>query len=64
MLMFLLVSLLLQAGVDINCRDRDGWTPLHACAHWDQMTAAEMLATAGARFDIMTYAVSEWCMWW
>lgn len=41
----------------MNGRDRDGWTPLHACAHWGQMTATEMLATAGARFDIKTYAV-------
>ncbi|XP_062511566.1 protein phosphatase 1 regulatory subunit 12B-like isoform X2 [Corticium candelabrum] len=50
------INLLLQAGVEVNSRDRDGWTPLHACAHWDQMTAAEMVITAGARFDIMTYA--------
>ncbi|NXF85101.1 PP12C phosphatase, partial [Eubucco bourcierii] len=28
------MRLLLQAGYDPNVRDKDGWTPLHAAAHW------------------------------
>ncbi|KAI9671036.1 MAG: hypothetical protein M1831_005121 [Alyxoria varia] len=30
------VDALLQHGVDINCRDRDGWTPLHHAAFLGQ----------------------------
>ncbi len=37
-------SLLLQAGSQVNAQDFDGWTPLHAAAHWGQREACEMLA--------------------
>ncbi|KAI8773006.1 protein phosphatase 1 regulatory subunit 12A, partial [Biomphalaria glabrata] len=37
------MSLLLEAGVDVNAEDFDGWTPLHAAAHWGQEEACKLL---------------------
>ena len=37
-------------------QDNDGWTPLHAAAHWSQREAAEMLVSATADMDIENYA--------
>ncbi|XP_071941671.1 protein phosphatase 1 regulatory subunit 12A-like isoform X2 [Antedon mediterranea] len=37
------LSLLLQAGMDINSQDIDGWTPFHAASHWAQKESAELL---------------------
>jgi len=36
--------------------DKDGWTPLHAAAHWEQEEACRILAEAGADFDAKTYS--------
>lgn len=36
--------MLLQCGVDVNSRDVDGWTPLHAAAHWGQEEVCSLLA--------------------
>ncbi|XP_021366812.1 protein phosphatase 1 regulatory subunit 12A-like isoform X12 [Mizuhopecten yessoensis] len=38
------ISVLMQAGSDINAKDCDGWTPLHAAAHWGQEEACKVLA--------------------
>lgn len=35
---------LLQCGVDVDSRDTDGWTPLHAAAHWGQEEVCSLLA--------------------
>lgn len=53
------MEILLQIpGLDINAKDFDGWTALHAAAHWNRETSARMLANAGASFDEHTRAVS------
>ncbi|XP_030646834.1 protein phosphatase 1 regulatory subunit 12A [Chanos chanos] len=38
------LKVLLQCGLDVNSRDCDGWTPLHAAAHWGQEEACTLLA--------------------
>lgn len=35
--------LLLQNNADVNIKDLDGWTPLHAASHWGQKEAVELL---------------------
>uniref|UniRef100_UPI00358FBB71 protein phosphatase 1 regulatory subunit 12A n=1 Tax=Myxine glutinosa TaxID=7769 RepID=UPI00358FBB71 len=37
------LKLLIQTGMDINVRDNDGWTPLHAAAHWGKEEACHIL---------------------
>lgn len=39
-----LLRVLLQCTVDVDCRDIDGWTPLHAAAHWGQEEVCTLLA--------------------
>lgn len=52
------LSLLLATRSDVDKQDNDGWTPLHAAAHWNQKDAAQMLVAALADMDIKNYAVS------
>lgn len=42
----------------VDCRDDDGWTPLHAAVYWENMEAAEMLVTRGAKINMVTKTVS------
>ncbi|XP_032379579.1 protein phosphatase 1 regulatory subunit 12A isoform X10 [Etheostoma spectabile] len=37
------LKVLLQCGVDVDSRDVDGWTPLHAGAHWGQEEVCSLL---------------------
>ncbi|XP_017956785.1 protein phosphatase 1 regulatory subunit 12A isoform X12 [Drosophila navojoa] len=50
------LRLLLAAGCNVDKQDNDGWTPLHAAAHWGQKEAAEMLVESLADMDITNYA--------
>uniref|UniRef100_A0A1A8M7R6 Protein phosphatase 1 regulatory subunit n=1 Tax=Nothobranchius pienaari TaxID=704102 RepID=A0A1A8M7R6_9TELE len=36
------LKVLLQCGVDVDSTDTDGWTPLHAAAHWGQKEACNL----------------------
>ncbi|XP_040894496.1 protein phosphatase 1 regulatory subunit 12A isoform X2 [Toxotes jaculatrix] len=38
------LKVLLQCGVDVDSRDIDSWTPLHAGAHWGQEEVCTLLA--------------------
>ncbi|XP_034232861.1 protein phosphatase 1 regulatory subunit 12A isoform X3 [Thrips palmi] len=49
------ISVLLQGKIDINAQDCDGWTPLHAAAHWGQKEACEMLVEHFCDMDIKNY---------
>ncbi|CAJ0586616.1 unnamed protein product, partial [Mesorhabditis spiculigera] len=42
------IHLLLQAGANIHALDKDGWTPLHAAAHWGERESCKVLIENGA----------------
>lgn len=44
--------------VDIDKQDYDGWTPLHAAAHWGQRDAAKLLVDNLADMEIKNFYVS------
>ncbi|KPU78760.1 uncharacterized protein Dana_GF23761, isoform U [Drosophila ananassae] len=50
------LSLLLAGRGNVDRQDNDGWTPLHAAAHWGQRETAEMLVESLADMDIRNYA--------
>lgn len=50
------MKLLLQSGANVNALDKDGWTSLHAAAHWEQEEACRILAENGADFSIKTFS--------
>ncbi|ELW64742.1 Protein phosphatase 1 regulatory subunit 12C [Tupaia chinensis] len=54
-------TLLLQAGYDPELRDGDGWTPLHAAAHWGVEDACRLLAEHGGGMDSLTHAGQRPC---
>uniref|UniRef100_A0A1I8ATV8 ANK_REP_REGION domain-containing protein n=1 Tax=Steinernema glaseri TaxID=37863 RepID=A0A1I8ATV8_9BILA len=47
---------LIKAGANVHARDIDGWTPLHAAAHWGHVEACRLLLENGASFDETNYA--------
>lgn len=53
---FKVLSLLLAGRANVDAQDNDGWTPLHAAAHWGQKESAEMLLDAMADMDLRNYA--------
>ncbi|XP_055001450.1 protein phosphatase 1 regulatory subunit 12C isoform X5 [Sorex araneus] len=55
------MRLLLQAGYDPELRDWDGWTPLHAAAHWGVEDACRLLAEHGGGMDSLTHAGQRPC---
>jgi len=46
------MALLIGAGCEVNQQDYDGWTPLHAAAHWAQREACVLLTDAYVNMDI------------
>lgn len=50
--------LLSIVGQDIDPRDDDGWTPLHAAVYWGSVEAAELLVLSGADMYAKTDVVS------
>ncbi|ROI15531.1 Protein phosphatase 1 regulatory subunit 12A [Anabarilius grahami] len=47
------LKLLIQAGYDVNIKDYDGWTPLHAAAHWGKEEACRILVEHLCVMDII-----------
>ena len=54
---FFFFRILIRSGANINCVDNDGWTPLHAAAHWDQHDIIKYLIEKHADLDAKNDAV-------
>ena len=54
----LFCSILVQLGVDLDERDSDGWTALHAAAHWGQEEACKVLVENLCDMEAKNAAVS------
>ena len=44
---------LVYKGIDIDHQDKMGWTPLHFCAQYNNITIAELLLQEGAKVNII-----------
>lgn len=55
--MFVCFRLLIQAGYDVNIKDYDGWTPLHAAAHWGKDEACRILVENLCDMDVVNKVV-------
>ncbi|KJH47659.1 ankyrin repeat protein [Dictyocaulus viviparus] len=51
-----LLEMLIKAGGNIHARDKDGWTPLHAAAHWGERDSCKILLDHGASVMDINYA--------
>lgn len=51
-----LLELLIKAGGNIKAADKDGWTPLHAAAHWAERDSCKILMEHGASIMDTNYA--------
>ncbi|XP_055087840.1 protein phosphatase 1 regulatory subunit 12A isoform X1 [Periophthalmus magnuspinnatus] len=47
------LKLLIQAGYDVNIKDYDGWSPLHAAAHWGKEEACRILVENLCDMDLI-----------
>ncbi|XP_064617747.1 protein phosphatase 1 regulatory subunit 12A-like isoform X2 [Liolophura sinensis] len=50
------MKVLIQANANLNAADADGWTPLHAAAHWGQEEACKLLAESLCDMEIKNNA--------
>ncbi len=48
-----------QCGLDVSAKDYDGWTSLHAAAHWGQSEACRLLAEQLCDMEAHSNGVSE-----
>ncbi|KAK6738866.1 hypothetical protein RB195_020765 [Necator americanus] len=51
-----LLELLIKAGGNVLARDKDGWTPLHAAAHWAEKDSCKILLEHGASITDTNFA--------
>ncbi|XP_051974844.1 protein phosphatase 1 regulatory subunit 12A-like isoform X13 [Xyrauchen texanus] len=47
------LKLLIQAGYDVNIKDFDGWSPLHAASHWGKEEACRILVENLCDMDVL-----------
>uniref|UniRef100_A0A4W3IQ67 Uncharacterized protein n=1 Tax=Callorhinchus milii TaxID=7868 RepID=A0A4W3IQ67_CALMI len=51
------IRLLLQTGFNVNVQDKDGWTPLHAAAHWGMEDSCRLLVEHFCDMDALNNVV-------
>lgn len=51
-----LIGMLIRAGANVHLKDFEGWTPLHAAAHWGEKDACRILMENGAKLTEKNYA--------
>ena len=56
--MIYVFRILLEAGADLKAKDLDGWTPMHAAAHWGQEEACKILTDNLCDLDAKNNGVS------
>lgn len=44
----------------MNIKDYDGWTPLHAAAHWGKEEACRILVENQCDMDLINKMVGDW----
>ena len=49
------MRVLIDAGVDVNIEDDEGYRPMHLVAKWDHFEAAEILLAAKADVNIANH---------
>lgn len=50
-----MITYLINNGVNINCQDNEGWTPLHAVCSYGFFDVAKILVEKGADLSIPNY---------
>jgi len=56
----MMFRLLIEVGANVNARDLDGWTPMHAAAHWGQDDACKLLAQHSANISAVDHVVCSY----
>ncbi|CAB3404453.1 unnamed protein product [Caenorhabditis bovis] len=51
-----ILEMLIKAGGNVRAQDKDGWTPLHAAAHWAERDACKILLENNAELSDTTFA--------
>ncbi|CAH04695.1 cGMP-dependent protein kinase interacting domain-containing protein [Caenorhabditis elegans] len=54
-----LLELLIKAGGNVRAQDVEGWTPLHAAAHWAERDACKILLENGAELSDLTFTGAD-----
>ena len=54
---YFFLRILIRAGANVNAVDNDGWTPLHAAAHWNKHHVIQYLIEQNADLNATNSSV-------